>query len=138
MQTRRGTAGCADSRVERKHVALPLDRRRIGAVQQDCVETAGGFPWQAREVRARRERPARLLRRRDACGGAAECGGRTPADFDEHERRAVVGDEVDLAVACAKVAGDDREAVRGEERRRERFGVRADGGAISAARRRAG
>src|SRR5436853_5463124 len=105
-----------------ERVPYPVDARRL-AFDQQRVEAAAGLVAQARQVMTRRPDQLRALRRRDALRGAAKCAGCALAHLDEDGRRAVTGDEVDLAQTAAIVALEDRQASALQKSRGERFGI---------------
>ena len=73
-----------------------------------------------------------LLGRRNARGGAPECGVSAQADFDENQYLSVVTDEIDLAATAAVIACHDPEFLLFEEARRQVFGLLAASVARSA------
>src|SRR5476651_72056 len=87
------------------------------AVERDHIEAARRLAPKVGEVLPRRGLDARALAPADAFGAAAVLGARAHAHLDEHQRRAIAGDEIDLPQARAVVARDDREALALEEAR---------------------
>src|SRR5436190_1214371 len=106
-----------------ERVADPLHVARR-PVDEEYIEAASRL-GSAREVKARRGNDARALRRRHALGGATEAAGRAHADLGEDERRALLGDQVDLTQPAAPVALHQLEARRAHEIRAEVLGSRA-------------
>src|SRR5207302_4120856 len=70
------------------------------AVDEKHVEAAVRVPAPG-QVEARRGKHAGALRRRHAFGGAAVAAALAHADFGEHQRAALLGDEIDLSQPAA-------------------------------------
>ena len=85
-----------------------------GAVDQEHIEAAKRLRT-AREIEASRGEEALAFRRRDALAGAAEAGAAAHAHLGEHQRAALLGDQVDFAVTAAPVALDEDQPGRAKQ-----------------------
>src|SRR5256885_11131716 len=83
--------------VHCEYVALPLDLRRRCAVDQYGVESTRRLVSQRCQIHLRRRDQARTFGGGDAGRGTALGFGTALAHFDQYERLAVTGDDIDLA-----------------------------------------
>src|SRR6266550_3588952 len=96
-------------------VDQPLDARQVQSVEQYGIEATRRLAPQIRQKKAGSELDPAALGGGDAGTRSAEGAAAAQAYFDEHQRRAVTRDEIDLAAAAAIVTLDDGETARHQE-----------------------
>src|SRR5512140_3533532 len=92
-----------------KSIFEPLDRT-IVAVDEHRIEAALRRARDACKIMARGAQQLRLLRRGDACRGAAKTLARAHAYFDEYEGSAFARNQIDFSEPAAVIAFDHFQA----------------------------
>src|SRR5574340_1139769 len=101
-----------------------LEPLHAAIIQQHGVEAALRDMREAGEILLRGADDALLFARIDAGRRTAEIGTAAQAHLDEHQRRAVLHDQVDLAETAAIVVRDRLQALLLQVSRRALFGLR--------------